>query len=65
MWRRNCLLLEHSLDDALSCDSFGGDGCAGNDTLGNDAVYDTTLVAGAGWGVTAVDCGVNSNGNVG
>ena len=43
----------------------GGDGCAGTDTLGTDAVSETTLGAGSGWGATYVDCGVNYDGNVG
>ena len=44
---------------------FGGDGCAGTDTLGTDAMYETNLRYGAGWVVTTVDYGVNSDGNVG
>ena len=28
-------------------------------------MYDTTLESGAGWGETTVDCGINTNGNVG
>ena len=44
--------------------NFGGDGCDGNQNLGNDEVSETTLRAGAGWGTTTVDCGVNSNVNV-
>ena len=44
---------------------LGGDGCDGTDTLRTDAVSETTLRYGSGWGKTTVDCGVNSNGNVG
>ena len=56
---------EHSLYDVCLCANFGGDGCDGTDTLGTDAVSETTLRSGAGWGTTTVDCGVNSNVNVG
>ena len=44
---------------------FGGDGCAGTDTLGTYALSDTALGYGAGWGATIVHFGVNSYGNVG
>ena len=44
---------------------FGGDGWDVTDTLGTDAVSETTLISGAGWGVTTVEFGVNYNGNVG
>ena len=44
---------------------FVGDGCDGTDTLLTDEVSDTTLIAGAGWIATTVDCGFNSDGNVG
>ena len=44
---------------------FGGDSCDGTETLGTDAVFETTLGSGAEWGATTVDFGVNSNGNVG
>ena len=43
---------------------IGGDGCDVTDTLGTVAVSETTLRAGAGWGTTTVDCGVNYNGNL-
>ena len=46
-------------------DIFGGDGCDGTDTLGPDVVSETNLIAGAEWGRTTVDCGVNYNGDVG
>ena len=57
-------MLERSLYNSCLCANFGGDGCAGTTTLGTDAVYETTLVAGTGWGKTTVDCVVNSNDNV-
>ena len=44
---------------------FGRYDCSGTDTLGTDAVSETTLRAGAGWGATTVDCGLNSDENVG
>ena len=44
---------------------FRSDGCAGTDTLGNDAVFETTLGSSTGWGATTVDYGVNYDGNVG
>ena len=44
---------------------FGGDGCAGTDTLGTDAVSETTLGSGVGWGATNVYFGVNSDSSVG
>ena len=65
MGRRDCLVLERSFYDSYFCANFGGDGCAGTTTLGTDAVYETTLVAGTGWGTTTVDYGVNYDGNVG
>ena len=37
----------------------------GTATFKADAVSETTLRAGAGWGATTVDFGVNYNGNVG
>ena len=49
----------------VSFSNFGGDGCAGTDTLGTDAVSGTTLGSIAGWFVTTVDCVVNYYGNVG
>ena len=44
---------------------LGGDGCDGTENLVPDTVYETTLRAGAGWGATTVDLGVNYDGNVG
>ena len=41
-----------------------GGGCAGTDTLTTDAVSDTTLGNGAGWGARTCDFGVSSNVNV-
>ena len=46
------LVLERSFYDACLCAYFGGDGCAGTATLGTDAVSETNLVAGSGWGKT-------------
>ena len=43
---------------------FGGYGCDGTDTLVTDAVSETTLGSGAGWGETNVDCGVNYDGKL-
>ena len=63
--KHNVLVLEHSLYDVFLCVYFGGDGCAGISTLGNDAVSDTTLGAGARWGARTGGCGVNYDGNVG
>ena len=58
-------MLERIFYDSCLCDDFGGDGCARTDTLGNDAVSETNLGSGAGWGATTVYCGVNSDGAVG
>ena len=44
---------------------FGGDGCSGTDNLGNDVVSEKNIGAGTGWGSTTIDCGVNSDGNLG
>ena len=57
-------MLESSFYDAFLCADFGGDGCAGTTNFRTYAVSETTLVAGAEWGATNVDCGVNSDGNV-
>ena len=65
MGRCDFLVLEHSLYDVFFRANFGGDGCAGTDTLGTDAVSRTTLIAGTIWGETTVYYGVNSDGNVG
>ena len=45
--------------------NFVGGFCDGTNTLGTDAVSYTTLVYGAGRGATTVDCGFNSDDNVG
>ena len=58
-------MLERSLYDVCFCADFGGDGYAGTSTLGTDAVSETTLGTGVGWGERTGDCGVNTNGNVG
>ena len=58
-------MLENSFIDACLCVDFGVDGCDKTVTFGNDAVSETTLGAGAGWGSTTVDCGVNYYGGVG
>ena len=42
-------MLEISLYDVCLCADFGGDGCAGTSTLGNDEVSETTLGTGAWW----------------
>ena len=44
---------------------LGGGVFDGTKTLGTDAVSETTLISGADWGTTTVDCGVNSNVNAG
>ena len=59
------MVLDRSLYDACLCADFGGDGFAGTSALRTDAVSETILVAGAGWGATTVDFGVNSDGGVG
>ena len=46
-------------------ENFGGDDFYGTDTLVTDAVSETTVVYGAGWGAATVDCGVNTGGNLG
>ena len=56
-------MLERSLYDFCLCADFGGDGCAGTATLVTDAVYETTLGAGAGWGEITGDFGVTSDGD--
>ena len=56
---------ERSLDDVCLCADFGGDGCAGTATLGTDAVSETNIGTGAGWGTRTGDCGVNTDGNLG
>ena len=43
---------------------FGGDGCAGTDTVVIDAVSENTLRAVAGWGSKTVYYGVNYDGSV-
>ena len=58
-------MLDHSLYDAFLSADFIGDGCTGNSTLVTDAVSETILVACEEWGVTTVNCGVNSDGDVG
>ena len=45
--------------------NFGGDGCAGTDTLGTDAVSETTLGDGARVVTATVYFGVNYYGNLG
>ena len=44
---------------------FRCEGCDGTYTLGTEAVSETTLGYGAGWGEKTVDCRVNSDVNVG
>ena len=61
----DCLVLQRGLYNAWLCDDFGSDGCAGTANLRNNEVSETTLVAGTEWGATTVDCGVDSNGDVG
>ena len=41
-------MLERSLYDDCLCADFGGDDFSGIDTLGTDAVFETTLGSGAG-----------------
>ena len=65
MGGRDCLLLERSLYAVCFFANFGGDGCAGTDTLGTDVVSGTTLGSVSGWFVTTVDCVFNYYGNVG
>ena len=43
---------------------FGGDGGAWTDNLGTDAVSDTTLGSGVGWGAKTVYFGVSFDGNM-
>ena len=62
---RDCLVLERSLYDVCLCADFGGDGCYRTTTLGTDAVSETPLGTGTGWGARNGDCGVNSDGDVG
>ena len=45
--------------------NFWGYGCTATDTLRIDSVSDTTLVYGAGWGATTVDCVNYYDGNFG
>ena len=59
------LVLERSLYDVCFCDDFGGDSCSETATIGNDAVSEITLGAGVDWGAITVDCGVDSDGNIG
>ena len=59
------LVLELSLYDVCFCVDFGSDGCSGTATLGTDAVSETTLGYGAGWGARTGNCRVNSNVDVG
>ena len=61
---RDCLVLDSSLYDVCLCVNFGSDGCSRTATLGTDAVYETTLGAGTGWGARTCDCRVNSDGSV-
>ena len=58
-------MLERSLYDVCFCDDFGGDSCSETATIGNDAVSEITLGAGVDWGAITVDCGVDSDGNIG
>ena len=44
---------------------FVGDVCDDIDTIRTDSLSETTLGAYVGWGETTVDCGGNSDGNVG
>ena len=44
---------------------FGGYGCSRTETIGTGVVSEATIGYGAGWGATTVDCGVNSDGNIG
>ena len=62
---RNVLMIKCSLYDVCLCADFGDDGCAGTSTLKTDAVFDTTLRDGEGWGARTVYYGVNSDANVG
>ena len=74
--RFDCLVLERILYDVFLCAyntgfmmsesaNFVGGFCDGTNTLGTDAVSYTTLVYGAGRVATTVDCGFNSDDNVG
>ena len=74
--RSDCLVLERSFYDVCICAdetglmisesaNFGGDGCAGTDTLGTDAVSETTLGDGARVVTATVYFGVNYYGNLG
>ena len=76
MRRCDCLVIDPSLYDVFLCvdetglmisesANFGGGGFSGTDTLGTDALFDTTLRSGSGWGTASVDCGVSSDSNVG
>ena len=58
-------MLERSLYDACLCADFGGGGYAGTGTLVTDEVYETNIGSGTGWVATTIDCGFNSNENVG
>ena len=46
-------------------ENFGDDGSAATNSLRTDALSETTLGAGTGWGATTVDFGVNFYSNVG
>ena len=76
MGRQYCLVLERSLYDVCLCvdftslmisesDDYRCGGGASTDTLVTDVVSENTLRAGARWGATTFDCGVNYYGNVG
>ena len=74
--RHDCLVLERSLYDVCLCvdetglmmsegANLGGDGCVWTETLRTYTVSENTLGYGTGWCETNVDCGVNSDGDVG
>ena len=64
MGGRDSLVLERSLYDVYLCANFGGDGYDGTETLGIDAVSETTLESGTSCGARTVGFGINSDGNV-
>ena len=76
MGRRTFLVIECSFYDVClfvgettliisESENFGGDVCYGTDTLRTDSVSEATLRADAGFGATTIDCGVNSDCNLG
>ena len=58
-------MLDFSLYYVYLFEYFRVHGCSGISNLGTNAVYDTTLGTGAGWGARTGDCGVNYDGDLG